>query len=45
MINLHNSYLIDSVTLQCNKYQSINFLVDHSASINADAFDLALDFL
>lgn len=25
---LHSAYLIDSVTTRCNKYQSINFLVD-----------------
>lgn len=42
---LRSSYLIDSVSKRCNKYQSVNFLVDESGSIGASAFRLALDFL
>lgn len=42
---LHSSYLIDSVTTRCNKYQSINFLVDQSGSIGAGPFQYAKDFL
>lgn len=42
---LHSSYLIDSVTTRCNKYQSINFLVDESGSIGSSAFQHAKSFL
>lgn len=42
---LRSAYLIDSVTQRCNKYQSVNFLVDESGSIKASNFQLALDFL
>ena len=42
---LHSSYLIDSVTTRCNKYQSISFLVDESGSIGASAFQYAKSFL
>ena len=42
---LRSSYLIDSVSKRCNKYQSVNFLVDESGSIGATGFRLALDFL
>lgn len=39
---LHSAYLIDSVTIPCNKEQSINFLVDESGSIGASNFQYAL---
>jgi hypothetical protein len=42
---LHSAYLIDSVTSTCNKYQSINFLVDESSSIGSSSFSSALSFL
>lgn len=42
---LHSAYLIDSVTTRCNKYQSINFLVDESGSIGSSAFQYAKTFL
>ena len=42
---LHSAYLIDSVTTRCNKYQSINFLVDESGSIGSTAFQYAKTFL
>lgn len=42
---LRSAYLIDSVTVRCNKYQSINFLVDQSGSIGASNFQYALKFL
>lgn len=42
---LHSAYLIDSVTTRCNKYQSINFLVDESGSIGSGPFQYAKDFL
>lgn len=42
---LRSAYLIDSVTIRCNKYQSVNFLVDESGSIGAINFQFALDFL
>lgn len=45
LYNLRTAYLIDSVTQRCNKYQSVNFLVDESGSIGAAGFQLALDFL
>lgn len=35
---LHASYLIDSVTIECDKRQSINFLVDQSGSIGQTNF-------
>lgn len=44
-LELHEAYLIDSVTQECNKYQSINFLVDESGSIGLPGFQLALYFL
>lgn len=40
-----SAYLIDSVSKRCNKYQSVNFLIDESGSIGAPGFQLALDFL
>ena len=40
-----SAYLIESVSKRCNKYQSVNFLVDESGSIGAGPFRLALDFL
>lgn len=43
--NLHAAYLIDSVTQQCTKVQSVNFLVDQSGSIGLPNFQLALQFL
>lgn len=36
---LHASYLIDSVTIPCNKHQSVNFLVDQSGSIGQTNFE------
>ncbi len=42
---LHSAYLIDSVTTTCNKYQSINFLIDESGSVGNTAFKNALSFL
>lgn len=42
---LRSAYLIDSVTVRCNKYQSVNFLVDQSGSIGASNFQYALKFL
>lgn len=42
---LRSAYLIDSVTVRCNKYQSVNFLVDQSGSIGAANFQYALRFL
>lgn len=42
---LRSAYLIDSVTIPCNKEQSINFLVDESGSIGAANFQYALQFL
>ena len=41
-VDLHAAYLIDSVTQQCDKYQSVNFLVDESGSITAPGFALCL---
>ena len=40
-----SAYLIDSVSKRCNKYQSVNFLVDESGSIGPGPFRMALDFL
>jgi hypothetical protein len=40
-----SAYLIDSVSKRCNKYQSVNFLVDESGSVQAGPFRMALDFL
>ena len=45
LLDLHEAYLIDSVTQECNKTQSINFLVDESGSIGSDGFEMALHFL
>jgi len=42
---LRSSYLIDAVTQKCNKYQSINFLIDESGSIGSANFALTLNFL
>lgn len=42
---LRSAYLIDSVTIRCNKYQSVNFLVDQSGSIGAANFQYALKFV
>ena len=42
---MRSAYLIDSVTIRCNKYQSVNFLVDESGSIGASNFQYALKFL
>jgi hypothetical protein len=42
---LRSAYLIDSVTIRCNKYQSVNFLVDQSGSIGASNFQYALKFV
>jgi len=42
---LRSAYLIDSVTGVCEKYQSVNFLVDESGSIGVVNFNLVLGFL
>lgn len=42
---LDSSYLIDSVTSTCNKYQSINFLIDESGSIGLGPFQNVISFL
>ena len=42
---LRSAYLIDSVTIRCNKYQSVNFLVDQSGSVGASNFQHALTFI
>lgn len=42
---LRSSYLIDSVTRRCNKYQSVNFLIDESGSIQSGNFALIKNFI
>ena len=37
--------MIDSVTVACDKLQSVNFLVDQSGSITAPNFEYVRDFL
>jgi len=37
--------LIDSITQSCDKYQSVNFLVDESAAIGSSNFNYAKTFL
>jgi len=42
---LHSAYLIDSVTTEVNKYQSINFLADESSTIGSSNFNHITAFL